>query len=159
MMKLNEIAKKPDGTYVGVKLDKESCKKIKELCKELDVPNRVPTDKMHSTIIYSRKHVPELKADNSKYPMIGTPTELHIFNTQDNKRALVLKLKCPKLVDRHNDIMSEYQTTYDYPEYIVHVTLSYDCGEFDPSSFDGNLPDVVFVSEYVQDLVLDWQNK
>lgn len=158
-MKLNEIVKQANGTYVGVKLDKESCKRIKELCKIIDVPNRVTTEKLHSTIIYSRKHVPELKADLTNYPIKAKAKEFHIFNAQDGKKALVLKLDCPALVDRHNHIMSEYGTTYDFPEYIPHVTISYDCGDFLPSDFDGELPEITFTSEYVEDLVLDWQNK
>lgn len=159
-MKLNEIAKKiPDGSYVGVYFDKDSIKAIKELTLSLKVPNRIPSDKMHSTIIYSRKYVPELKADNSHYPMEAVGKELHIFNTQDDKRALVMKLDCQALVDRHNDIMAEYQTTYDFPEYIPHITLSYDCGDFDPSDYSGKLPKVIILEEYVEDLIMDWQNK
>lgn len=158
MMKLNEIAK-TSGTYVGVKLDDESCDRLKKLCKELGVPNRVPRDKLHSTIIYSRKHVPDLKADNSSYPIEATSIKLDIFDTKDKKRALVLKIKCKELVKKHNNIMSEYDATYDYDEYIPHVTISYNCGDFNISDFKGELPTVTFSSEYVEDLVLNWQNK
>lgn len=159
LMKLNEIASKPDGTYVGVKYDRESCKIIKQLALDLGVPNRITSDKIHSTVIYSRKYVPELKANNDIYPMNARGLELTIFDTRDGKRALVLKLKCQRLVDRHNQIMSEYQTTYDYPEYVPHITLSYDCGDFDPKSYKGELPKLTIDEEYVEDLVLDWQNK
>ena len=159
-MKLNEIAKKvPDGSYVGVRFDKETKKAIKELMLELKVPNRISSDKLHSTIIYSRKYVPELKANNDLYPIKAKGIDLHIFDTQDKKRALVMKLDSRKLVDRHNEIMAEYQTTYDFPEYIPHITLSYDCGDFDPSTYTGKLPAVTIEEEYVQDLILDWQNK
>lgn len=159
IMKLNEIASNTKGTYVGVKLDKESRKKIKDLCKDIGVSNPTSSDKMHSTVIYSRKYATGLEADSTGYPITAKPKCLHIFIAQDGKRALVMKLDCPELVARHDYIMSEYGTTYDFPEYIPHITLSYDCGEFEPSDYKGSLPNVTFTGEYVEDLVLDWQNK
>ena len=55
--------------------------------------------------------------------------------------------------------MDEYKTTYDFPEYIPHITLTYDAGDFDPSSYTGDLPEIEYASEYVEDLVLDWTDK
>ena len=159
MMKLNEIAKKADGTYVGTNIDKESKDRIKRLVLELGVQNGIRSDKMHVTLIYSRKYVPTLKAETSPYPMKAIGSSLEIFPTQDDKNALVMKLKCDELIDRHNQLMSEYQTTYDYDEYIPHITLSYDCGDFDPTSYTGEFPLVTITDEYVEDLVLYWQNK
>lgn len=159
-MKLNEVAKKAaDGTYMAVKFDKDTCDALKEFVEKLKVPNRIARDKLHTTIIYSRKHAPDLKANNDLYPIKAKGKELHIFQTQDKKNALVLKLDCDKLLDRHNEIMAEHQTTYDFPEYIPHITLSYDCGDFDPEAYEGDLPkELVIAEEYVEDLVLDWQN-
>jgi len=156
-MKLNEIAKRVDGTYVGTVFDKDTRKAIKELMVELKVPNRTPSARLHSTIIYSRKHAPDLKATEAIYPIKAKGKELHIFETRDGKRALVLKLDCPELIERHNEIMAEHQTTYDFPEYIPHVTLSYDCESFDPESYKGKLPNLVIEGEYVEDLKLDWK--
>lgn len=158
-MKLNEVKKVADGTYVGAKLNKESCKKIKELCKAIGVPSRVTSEKLHTTLIYSRKHVPEIELQPDLYPMTAKTVGFHIFDTRDGKRALVLKLKCKELIDRHKQIMSQYDTTYDFPDYIPHVTISYDCGDFSPDSYSGPLPDITFTHEYIEDLVLDWQNK
>lgn len=159
-MKLNEIKKgTPDGTYVGLNVDKETKLRIKELCKTLKIENRVTGDKLHTTVIYSRKYVPNIKLNDEMYPLTVETKKLHVFDTQDGKRALVLMLDAPKLVDRHNEIMSEYQTTYDFDEYLPHVTICYDCGDFDPHSYGGLLPKVTFTGEYMEDLVLDWQNK
>ena len=121
---MNE-AKEPDGTYVAAVLSKESKNKIKNLCVNLGLSNRVSSDKMHTTIIYSRVHVPELEADQSIYPAKATAIGLDVFEMRNNKRALVLKIKSKKLTDRHNKIMDEYKTTYDFPEYIPHITLTY----------------------------------
>lgn len=158
-MKLNEIAKQANGTYMAVKYDKDAAEAIKELSNTLKVPNPLSREKMHTTIIYSRKHAPDLKANNDLYPIIAKGKELHIFPTQDKKNALVLKLECEALVNRHNEIMAEHQTTYDFPEYIPHITLSYDCGDFKPDDYTGELPqELTIIQEYVEDLVLDWQN-
>lgn len=158
-MKLHEIAKQLDerGTYVGARLDDESKDKIVALIKRLGVENAPSTDSLHSTIIYSRKYAPTLKANSSLYPMFATPKTLHIFKTRDKKNALVLKINCPKLVDRHTELMSEYDLTYDFSKYIPHITLSYDSGDFDPKNYDGKLPDLYFVKEYVEDLDLNWK--
>lgn len=160
-MKLNEIKKdeQPDGTYAAAKMDKKSCDKIKQFCIENNIPNRVSSEKLHTTIIYSRVKAPELKANQDIYPIKASCASLEIFKTFDEKNALVMKLDCPQLVQHHNNIMEEHGTTYDFPEYVPHITISYDCGDFNPSSFVGELPMVTFIMEYVEDLVLDWQNK
>lgn len=161
-MKLNQLvttSKTPDGVYVAVNLNKESCDKIKKLANDIGVDNVVARGKMHCTVIYSRKYVPDIEVDQSVYPMEANAKCLHIFRTFDNKNALVLKLDCPQLVERHNFIMDKYKTTYDFEEYIPHVTISYDCGDFNPEDFTGELPNIVFVGEYLEDLILDWQNK
>lgn len=162
-MKLCEITQKANtasGTYVAATMDKESKNKIKDLCISMGIPNRIKREKMHTTIIYSRKHVPELEVNESMYPLEASSLELETFNTQDDKKALVLKIKSKKLVDRHNSLMAKYDLTYDFPEYIPHITLSYDIGDFDVSAYEGDLPDsLIFMTEYVEDLVLDWQNK
>lgn len=159
-MKLMEIKRKqPDGIYVGLNVDKETKLRIKQLCKTLKIDNRVSGDKLHTTLIYSRKYVPDIKLNEELYPMTVKGKELEVFDTRDGKRALVLILDAPKLTERHNEIMSEYQTTYDFDEYRPHITLCYDCGDFEPKSYGGLLPEVTYTGEYLEDLVLDWQNK
>ena len=160
-MKLENIteSKAPDGTYVAAVLSKASKKKVKELMINLGLTNRVSSDKMHITIIYSRKYVPELEANNNLYPMSASPIGLEVFDMRNGKRTLVLRIKSNPLTKRHNDIMDKYGTTYDFPEYNPHITLSYDIGEFDPTSYEGDLPNIELESEYVEDLVLDWTDK
>jgi 2'-5' RNA ligase len=158
-MKLYEIAQKvkPDGTYVAATMDKDSLNKIKTLQKELNIPNEISRSKMHTTIIYSKKYNPNVKADQSNYPMEAKAKELTVFKQRNDKNALVLKLECQGLEDRHNYLMTEYNLTYDFPQYHPHITLSYDCGDFNPSNYKGELPSVTFVSEYVEDLIMNWK--
>lgn len=158
-MKLYEIAKKvPDGSYVAVKYDDESRDKLYEFAEKLNLPNLLPKSKYHTTLIYSRKYNPDIKEDQSLYPLKIKGKELHVFDTQDNKRALVMKFDSPELVERHNFLMSEYQLQYDYDEYIPHITLSYDIGDMDVD-FSGKFPIMTVTEEYVEDLIFDWQNK
>lgn len=158
-MKLHEIAKKvPDGSYVAVRYDEESKDALYEFAKNLNLPNLLPKEKYHTTLIYSRKYNPNIKIDQSLYPLKVKGNELHVFETQDNKRAAVMKFDSKELVERHNFLMSEYQLEYDYDEYIPHITLSYDIGDMD-LDFSGEFPTMVVVEEYKEDLILDWQNK
>ena len=156
---LVEQTKEGTGTYVAAVLTKASKKKVKELCINLGIAKRISSDKMHTTIIYSRKKAEGLEADNSIYPANAKPIGLEVFDARDGKKALVLRIKSKKLSDRHNFIMDEYGTTYDFPVYNPHITLTYDAGDFDPSNYDGDLPEIEFESEYVEDLVLNWNDK
>lgn len=156
--------KKPDGTYVGVKFSRETQNAIKKFVKTLSIPNMVGREKMHTTVIYSRKYFTYEDPMVGKIdpPWKGKAKEFHVWQTRDvNKsNALVIAYTCPKLKAEHERIMKEYDATYDFPEYIPHITLSYDIGDFDTSKIDlSTFPEIEIVEEYVTDLVLDWQNK
>ena len=62
------------------------------------------------------------------------PTELHVFETFDKKRALVFKLDCPYLLERHKYLMQKYNLTYDYDGYIG-VPISF-IEKYNPNQFD-----------------------
>jgi hypothetical protein len=156
---LLEAGKEPDGTYVGVKLSKESKKKLAELQKSLNVPNPLNSDDMHVTVIYSRKYLPEFKSKGKlEKPIKAKLEKLEIFPARNEKNCLVVKLKSPELTKRHKEIMKEHGATYDWDEYKPHVTLSYDVGDFDPKKHDlkDHLNEIEIVEEYDQDLKLDW---
>lgn len=83
---------------------------------------------------------------------------MEVFNTQDNKRCLVIKLESEYLTNRHKELMKNYPSlTYDYPEYIPHITLSYDIGDFDISEIKLNESTTLpmffnIITEYKEDL-------
>ena len=73
----------------------------------------------------------------------------------------MLKLDSSDLRERHEFLMKEHKATYDFPEYIPHITLSYDIGDFDINTLDiEDLDDIDFqvIEEYKEDLNLDWKN-
>lgn len=152
-----------NGTFVGVRLSSDSKKIVKKAIKDMDVPNPIEDSEMHITVIYSRKPMsgfePKGKLDD---PIIVKPDKLHIFQKSDSdNRVLVIKLKAPELKKRHNELMKEYKAEYDFDEYIPHLTLSYDCEDFDPKSYDIKKilseDELEIVEEYDEELDLNWK--
>lgn len=139
------------GTYIAVKFDEATLDRIESIQKQLNLYNIVPRDKLHSTICYSRVDVPYFPDETPK--VIGKSKGLLIFN--NDKRALVLTIDSPYLVSKH-ELTKELGATYDYPDYIPHVTLSYDIGYI--SYDESQVPeiDIGITTEYVEALDLDW---
>lgn len=162
-MRLEELAKinkQPDGTYVAVKFSKDTTNNIKKFMEEYNIPNPLKSDNFHCTVIYSRKYLPTFEAQGRiDPPWVGTPKHMDIFTSNSNTNCLVVVFDCPELTTRHHEIMEDYDATYDYAEYKCHITLSYDCGDFDPKSIKHlkeKLGDLEIDSEYSEDLNLDW---
>lgn len=170
-LKLQEIfeAAETRGTYAAVKFDEDTKDAILEYIKEHDIPNPISRDKMHCTVLYSRKYCPDYEPlGKIDPPWIGEPTKFEVWESrgklrdEEPKRCLVLKFKCDKLNERHKELMDEHDATYDFPEYKTHITLSYDIGDMDETK----LPDIhkfldviKIVEEYGEDLDLSWSDK
>lgn len=160
--KITDLGK--DGTYIAVKFTKESQDKLKALAKSLEIDNLVAREKMHVTVVFSRKPFTNFTINGKlKKPWLVHPTELEIFETQSGSRALVLRLDAPKLEQRHEYFKKEYGATYDYDEYKSHVTLSYDVGsDWEiPEDFDvGKMFKTLSIDEeYYEPLNNDWASK
>lgn len=170
-MTLNEIAMPvaKTGTYAAVKFSKSTIDKLMQLCKENGVKNVLRAEKLHTTLLYSRKYLPEYEAQGDIEPKwVGTPTELDVWKTRSedpekpSTRRLVLKYKCKELEERHQYLMKEHDATYDFDEYKPHISLSYDIGDADIDALKDALKDfgeIEIVHEYGEILDLDWANK
>jgi hypothetical protein len=172
-MKLFELLEKEDspepGTYAAVKFDESTVNNIRKYIENNEIPNGVPAEKLHCTVLYSRKHCPDYEPQGDIDPAwIGTPVGLEVWESkgklrdEEPKRCLVMKFKCEELNDRHKELMDEHDATYVFPEYKTHVTLSYDIGDLDEKT----LPDIADAisklkinHEYGEDLDLDWAAK
>jgi hypothetical protein len=157
------------GTYAAVNFDKSTTDAVAKYIVDNDIPNGLKTDKMHCTVLYSRKHCPDYEPLGKIDPAwIGTPTKLEVWESrgklrdEDTTRCLVMKFTCDKLNARHEKLMKEHDATYDFPDYKTHITLSYDIGDMDETK----LPDIKdavkeikIVEEYSEDLDLDWADK
>jgi hypothetical protein len=164
-MKLNEIAQRVNkkGTYAGVYFSKSSVNKIEQFCKEFGVNNALNPDKLHITLLYSRKFLPDYKAlGKLETPIVAQPKQFVIWESHDEPptNCLVLKLDCPELVDRHKFLMKEHGAIYDHKRYNPHISLSYDIGDdFDLAEANKNLSklsDIELTVEYQEVLKLDW---
>lgn len=162
-MKLNEVIFESHGrgTYAGVRFSDRTNKAIAQYCEDNEISNSVDPSKLHCTLLYSRKHCPNYKP-HGKYekPMIGIPEGIELWKPGINEgygdgsnTILVLKFFCPELEDRHHELMSTHDATYDYPEFKTHTTMSYDVGN---NLAINQLPDfmdpVEIIEEYGEDL-------
>ena len=163
-MRLEELfeATEKKGTYAAAKFDSDSKKLIADFIKDNKIPNPTKTDKLHCTVIFSKAHIPNFKAAG-KYdePMECKPKGLVVWNTQtEGVRCLVLELKCPEFVARHKELMKQYpEATYDYDEFKVHVTLSYNIGDMDIKELPEIKQSLMLVSEYTNPIDDTWAKK
>lgn len=164
-MRLQELMEKktPDGTYAGVRYDKDGVKLLSKYAEENDIPNPLDPNKVHTTLLYSRKYCPDYEpAGKLDPPLKAKFDEMEVWPTQDKKNALVVTLDAPELVKRHKTLMKELDATYDFDEYKPHITLSYDVGVLDVDKLPDirdTIKEIDIVEEYGEDLVTDWANK
>ena len=88
--------------------------------------------------------------------------KFEIWKTRDTgKNCLVLKYKCPALVKRHKFLMKEHKATFDFDEFIPHITLSYDINDMTLKDFGKpeEIGNISINKEYGQALDLDWSKK
>ena len=151
MIKFSDVGK---GTYAAVTFTESSLDAIQDLQLNLGLLNPVPRDKLHSTITYSRVKIPYLPYLNEYY--IANSGRLDIWDTQNGDRALVLKLDSESLKERHK-YSRALGATYDFEEYLPHVTLSYNIGAQKINISDINIGPLFAKNEYTEDLNLDWK--
>jgi len=122
------------GTYAGIKYPEDLCYQIVNKANTLGIPNVIDMKDIHTTLLYSRNFLDDYLAPNTEIEVQykATPEKFEVFND----KILVLVLKSEDLINRHNYLMSIHNATYDFPEYIPHITLSYDIGDFDISNID-----------------------
>lgn len=156
LMALCEGADYSAGVYCSAKPTQSTTDALRAFCAAYDIPNPVPASEMHTTIIYStkghpdfsceEKYTPEIKAKFSGFAMFG-----------ENKDTLVVKMKSPELQKRHDEMMDEFDLSYNFDEYIPHITLSYDAPNFDISKLDNYYGDLMFSGEEANELETDWK--
>ena len=143
-MRISELLEKrqKSGTYAGVRFSPSTNKLIHKFVNTYSIPNAVKPNKLHTTVLLSRKPCPNYKPLGKLLPpMYGEAEEFVVWPTRGENgppsKCLVLKYKCPELSDRHTSLMKQHEATYDYDEYVPHVTLSYDIGDdFDIASLN-----------------------
>lgn len=125
------------GRYIGMHFTPETKEHLKRIVHDEALPHPVPDEKLHSTITYSKDNpVADYKvAGKLDDPVEGEIDSFDIFPSQEGNNCLVAKLKCPEFQRRHQ-MAREMGASYDYDEYIPHITLSYNAGEVSPEKLD-----------------------
>ena len=157
---LKEEKQTSKGVYVAVKYNQSAGDDLLDFIKKYNIPSTLKAEDFHTTLIYSRKFadIKELDDNMEDSEIVAEPIELHVFETFDKKRALVIKLDCPYLDERHKYLMQKYDLTYDYEEYIPHITLSYDIGDLEVPKVlkDVKFPEFFRIqAEYQEELNLE----
>ena len=147
-MKLEEVAAKK-GTYAGVRFSNETLENLAKYIEDNDIPD--PHRDFHCTLLFSRKVLPKYDPIEYNKPLTGKCKGFELFN---EGKALVLRFDCPELVKRHKELMDEHKATYDYDEYLPHVTLSYDASKVDVDELPKPKFPIVITKEYKEELTL-----
>jgi len=161
-MKLKTLLeqKQPAGNYVAVSFGADTVDEIKSFMDANDIPNQVTPSKLHTTVIYSKKYDKSVKGQGDiDPPWIGKPDHLEVWESKDkDTKCLVLVYGCTQLENRHKYLMSHHDLTYDFDEYIPHITLSYDIGDITPQDLPSpkTIGNISIVKEYAEELKEDW---
>lgn len=164
-MLLRELApaRTAPGTYAAVKFSEKTIESLVELQEKLGIPNPLASSEFHSTLLYSRKNLPNYIPIGELTPVVTSDTEdftLDIWPSNGgDKNVLVLIYPCEWLSSRWKELMEEHDATWDFPDFTPHVTLSYNVGEWQPDQkvvhFASRKP-IVIVEEYSSDLDEDY---
>lgn len=148
---LTESIDHKNGTFVDTDLSQESCMNLYNWCIAHNL-NCIQPDKLHVTLLYSRKPVPKLQNLNNYI----LNKSAKIVEWKKLKNALVLMLDFPEAHVIHK-FCKKHGGTHDYNEYVPHITIDYDYNKDIPLE----LPDfsVNFKNIRVNGLVLNWDDK
>jgi len=138
---------KPKGTYAAYRVSPVSASKVLDFCKRNNIANTVDAAKMHCTLLYSRReHADYIPNENLRHSCRFRGYS--IFGT-----ALVMLLDSEDMVHRHMELMDRHGATYDFEQYIPHITLAYDIPpEFKVLHLPAFHDEIFLEDEYKEDL-------
>lgn len=152
-MKFKQFLQESEGVYVGARFDESSIENLKSLQRVLGINNPVSDSDFHVTVLYSRNPI---KVEPKEYTFVAKAICVESWEQRNGKWATVVKLECPELSQRHQELI-EQGGTHDFDDYQVHVTLSYDHRlTVDNIELDGRSLNIV--GEYVEPLDLNWSD-
>lgn len=162
-MLLRELApaRVAPGTYAAVTFSEKTVQSLVELQESLDVPNPLASSEFHSTLLYSRKNLPNYIPLGELTPVVTSDSEDFMLDIwpSGEKNVLVLIYPCEWLTNRWKELTEEHDAPWDFPDFTPHITLSYDVGDFQPKDkvvhFASKKP-IVIVDEYSKDLDTDY---
>lgn len=123
---------------------------------ESRIPNPVPPNELHCTVIYSPTYIPNLSPDGREVAIKPATYGITMLES-----ALTMTFKSSALLERWNEA-NNLGGTHKYPSFIPHVTLSYAVPQSFQSQMDELKPPpfpMVFESEVIEPLVEDIQER
>jgi hypothetical protein len=152
------------GTYIAVRVKAESERLIREFMELYNVPIVYPNleKRRHVTLISSDDDIVDEFNQLSCNPLLkfwAMPKAWDVFPTREGNRCLVLKIDCPTLVKRHDDILSAYKIKDRYDEYKCHISFSYDIEDYDISQLPAFQAPIILDGEYCETFNMNWVRK
>lgn len=144
-------SKQDPGMYSFFGLTDESAEALYKWSQKAGIQNPVTPDKLHCTCVCSPVSFPNYNPLNQGFSISPETYSLDILGD-----ALVLKFNS-FIAKSQWEKAKHLGARLTFPNYIPHITLSYEPGIFKSLDYDGPLPQfaLVFEKEYVQDLGKD----
>lgn len=166
------IVNKVPGTYVAVDFQDESVNELNNIINQLGLKKDFD-DNFHTTIAFSKKYFSFFpkscgsKSRKRKFVPRGQRIvkviDIGHFNTDAGKNLhIVLK---SKFCESEHIRAKNAGATYDHNKYIPHITIMYDCKDFDIHKFKKESPDIfnniigtnlILKDEYIEKLNNNW---
>lgn len=133
--------------------------------KDQGFASTLPVGDMHVTVTYSRRPVPWMKM-GGHWGYMGSEDDKHVVppggprlvDRLGRDGAIVLHFFSGHLEHRHRE-MIEAGATWDFPEYLTHVTITYDAGDIDLAKVEPYRGRLEFGPEIFEPIEEDWAER
>ena len=141
------------GTYVSVKV-----KNNLELYEWFKNQNIDVLDKedLHCTLAYSKKEFKHVLNDSDI--LVNSSSIHNKLEPLGDEGAIVMKFDSEEMNKRFNQCIKE-GALYDYPQYIPHISISYNGKDIDLDKIKVPDFDIILCDETTEELDLDWKDK
>jgi hypothetical protein len=135
------------GIFIGVGIDGDSAKLIRRYAESLGIPNLLPMNKYHVSVMYSKI------SPSVEYPVIDTEFAIpaYAYDLRYIGNAIAIILNSPWLRWRFS-LAKACGIKSDYPGFIPHMSLCYDPPLNLPIGWypkPRNIP-IILTNEYVE---------
>lgn len=135
-----------------VDFTEETKQHLQEYIKKNNIPNPVDIDILHTTLLYTFSDLSGYVPITYDPPLIGTTTKFEKWPTQPKNgkisMCLVMRIDCPTLSIRYNDLIHQHNAAYTFAEYKPHITLSYDVNNFNTKDLPDFNHKIVITNEF-----------
>jgi hypothetical protein len=149
------MMKEPTGTYVCLKPDEATMKMVGRFIEANHILNGLQITKLHTTIVYSKVYDPTLKSSPCFYS--AEFDHVRVMPSDNGKLCIAIELKSDSIQKLHRELLSDYKVTHTYPDFVVHMTVTYDGGQM-PLEWNTDELNQPFNFDFmrVEDLNRDW---